>query len=133
MYFLAKCFKLALKMLWTTLASRFLTAVKTLAAGAVTSIRTRSINCDRLEEPMYANDQTPWWHSNRYTADSACLECGGIIRCEVWCSTECSSVRYAQQAVLDPDQLSLGDQLILHALGAAWNAESTQPGMLGIV
>ena len=76
---------------------------------------------------MYANDQTPWWHSNRYTADSACLECGGIIRCEVWCSTECSSVRYAQQAVLDPDQLSIGDQLILHALGAAWNAESTQP------
>ena len=69
----------------------------------------------------------PWWHSNQYAADSACLDCGGIIRCEVWCSTECPNVRYAQQAVLDPAQLSIGDQLILHALGVAWNTTSSHP------
>jgi hypothetical protein len=72
---------------------------------------------------MCAKDQPPRCHNNQYSDESACLECGGIIRCEPWCNIECSNVRYAHQAVLDPDRLSTGDQLILHALGVAWKAE----------
>jgi len=81
---------------------------------------------------MCAKDQPTWRHNNEYSDDSACLECGGIIRCEPWCNIECSTVRYVHQAVLDPDRLSTGDQLILHALGVAWKAESIQPKLLGI-
>jgi hypothetical protein len=35
------------------------------------------------------------------------------------------SVDCANHTVLFPEQLSLGDHLILHALGAAWREEST--------
>jgi hypothetical protein len=34
------------------------------------------------------------------------------------------SVDFANQSVLFPVQLSLGDHLILHALGVAWREES---------
>ncbi len=60
------------------------------------------------------------YHSNRYSAGSACLHCRGIIRHEPWCVSRNPTVSYIYQAVLDPEQLSLGDRLILHALGAAW-------------
>ena len=62
-------------------------------------------------------------HSNQYSADSACGHCDGVIRHEPWCITQNTSVQYAYQAVSDPGQLSPGDHLILHALGAAWTGK----------
>ena len=50
----------------------------------------------------------------------------GVIRHESWCTTQSASVHYAYQAVLDPNQLSLGDELVLHALEVAWTAERSQ-------
>ena len=69
-------------------------------------------------------------HSNRYGSDSACVHCDGVIRHKFWCATQSANVHYAFRAVLDPSQLTLGDELILHALGVAWAAErkSGQPG-----
>ena len=49
-----------------------------------------------------------------------CPHCGGSVLCESWCESVNARVRYAHDAVLDPTQLSLGDRLILHALGARW-------------
>jgi hypothetical protein len=69
---------------------------------------------------MPVQSHFPLSHSNQYTAHSACGHCEGVIRHEPWCITQSTSVQYAYQALLDPDQLSPGDQLILHALGAAW-------------
>lgn len=69
---------------------------------------------------MPAQNQPPLHHSNRDTADSACEHCEGILRHESWCITQSAGVNYAHQAPLFPNQLSLGDQLILHALGVAW-------------
>ena len=62
----------------------------------------------------------PWIHSNRYSADAACEHCEGIVRHEPWCITRSSEVLYAFEAVLDADKLTMGDRLILHALGVAW-------------
>ncbi len=49
--------------------------------------------------------------------------CSGIIRHETWCITRNDEVAYAYKAVLDADKLSLGDQLILHALGVVWGGK----------
>ena len=80
---------------------------------------------------MPTQNQLPWGHSNRYSADSACLHCEGVIRHESWCLEQNANVHYAYQAVSEPDWLSLGDQLILHALGVAWTAETIQPKRRG--
>lgn len=72
---------------------------------------------------MPTQDQLPWSHSNQYSADSACLHCEGVVRHEPWCHEQNADVHYAYQAVAEPDLLSLADQLILHALGAAWTGE----------
>jgi hypothetical protein len=75
---------------------------------------------------MPLQNDLPLRHSNQYSVDSACMHCDGIIRHESWCVTQSATVRYAFQAALDPNQLSLGDELILHALGVAWTAERVQ-------
>jgi hypothetical protein len=72
---------------------------------------------------MQVRDHLPSSHSNQYSADSACGHCDGVIRHEPWCITQNTSVQYAYQAVSDPGQLSPGDHLILHALGAAWTGK----------
>ena len=69
---------------------------------------------------MPAQSQIPLSHSNQNSADSACGHCDGVIRHEPWCVTHNATVQYAYQAVSDPDHLSPGDHLILHALGAVW-------------
>ena len=74
---------------------------------------------------MPVQDQIPSSHSNQYSADSACAHCEGVIRHEPWCITQNESVQYAYQAVSDPGQLSRGDHLILHALGAKWTGKRT--------
>jgi hypothetical protein len=71
---------------------------------------------------MFGRDGPPLMHSNRYSADSACLHCDGVIRHEPWCRIQNLSVHYAYQAVADPANLSVEDRLILHALGTAWIA-----------
>jgi hypothetical protein len=68
------------------------------------------------------SDQIKWQHSNKYSADSACLHCGGVIRHTSWCVRQNPGVRYAYQAVLGATELTVQDQLILHALGVAWTA-----------
>jgi len=69
---------------------------------------------------MPVQKHLPLTHANRYSADSACGHCEGVIRHESWCITQSVSVQYAYQVISDPDGLSLGDDLILHALGVAW-------------
>ena len=72
---------------------------------------------------MSTNQPTVWYHSNRYSAQSACEHCKGIVRHERWCITIDPLVHYAYQVVADPSKLTVGDALILHSLGAAWQAE----------
>ena len=60
------------------------------------------------------------YHSDQYSAQSACEHCGGIVRHERWCITCDAGVQYAYGAVLDPEKLTLCDRLSLHALGASW-------------
>ena len=81
---------------------------------------------------MPTQNQLPWSHSNRYSADSACLHCEGVIRHESWCPVENAGVLYAYRAASEPDLLSLGDQLILHALGVAWTAAKLRPKLRGL-
>jgi hypothetical protein len=60
------------------------------------------------------------YHCNKYSADSACEHCEGIIRHAFWCITENAHVRYAYDAFLDASKLSQSDHLTLHALGVVW-------------
>jgi hypothetical protein len=76
---------------------------------------------------MATTQISSWAHSNRYSADAACEHCEGILRHESWCITESQLLRYAYHAVLDANQLSEGDRIILHALGVGW-VENTCAG-----
>lgn len=69
---------------------------------------------------MSAAQSSPWFHSNRYTEESVCEFCGGVIRHEFWCVTRNPQVMAAWEAVDNPSKLDLHDHLILHALGVAW-------------
>ncbi len=69
---------------------------------------------------MPTTERSKWYHSNQYTADSACEHCSGVIRHEPWCITRNQTVCYAHEAILDAGKLTLEDELILHALGVAW-------------
>ncbi len=71
---------------------------------------------------MQGRDGPPLFHSNRYSAASACGHCDGVIRHEPWCITQSTSVHYAYLVITDPNRLSVEDDLILQALGAAWSA-----------
>ncbi len=71
---------------------------------------------------MPASPIASWYHSNRYTAQSACEHCAGVVRHERWCITCNAAVRYAYGIILEPGKMTLSDRLILHALGAAWVA-----------
>ncbi|HEX8893777.1 MAG TPA: hypothetical protein VF783_10660 [Terriglobales bacterium] len=65
---------------------------------------------------------TPY-DTNQPSADPACSHCGGVTTHEAWCSTNNVSVQYAFGAVLYND-LTIGDTLILHALGVKWDRSS---------
>jgi len=60
------------------------------------------------------------YHCNKYTAESACEHCEGIIRHALWCITLNINVQYAYNAFLDASRLSQSDHLTLHALGVLW-------------
>ncbi len=66
------------------------------------------------------------YHSNRYSAQTACEHYGGVVRHERWCITCDPIVHYAYGVVLEPEKLSLRDRLILHALGVSWVANRCQ-------
>jgi len=59
-------------------------------------------------------------HSNQYTAHATCAYCEGTFKHEAWCATRDPKVSYAYQIVLDASKITLGDSLILHSLGVAW-------------
>ena len=75
---------------------------------------------------MSVENQLPLHHSNRYSADAACAYCDGVVHHESWCATQNANTYYAFEAVLDSTQLSVGDELSLHALGVVWMTERIQ-------
>jgi len=62
---------------------------------------------------------TPY-DSNQHSAHPACSQCAGVTAHEAWCSTHNLFVQYAFRTVLCND-LTVGDTLILHALGVKWD------------
>jgi hypothetical protein len=76
---------------------------------------------------MPVQSHFPLSHSNQCSAESACGHCDGVVSHEPWCLTQNASVQYAYRAVSDPGHLSLGDHLMLHALGAAWTTKGVLP------
>lgn len=70
---------------------------------------------------MSARQQNELARTNQYSAGPVCDHCAGVIRHEPWCITRNEIVRYAFGAVLRGSILTLGDQLILHALGVEWS------------
>jgi hypothetical protein len=75
---------------------------------------------------MSVENQVRLRHSNRYSADSACVYCDGVVHHESWCATQNANAYYAFEAVLDPTQLNVGDELSLHALGVVWTTQRIQ-------
>jgi len=69
------------------------------------------------------SDTTTWFHSYKHSADAACEHCGGIIRHESWCITVDPTVYYAYDIVANPGRITVGDALILHALGVIWGGD----------
>ena len=58
--------------------------------------------------------------SNQQSVNPPCSHCAGVTTHEAWCSTHNVFVQYASRAVLCND-LTVGDTLILHALGVKWD------------
>jgi hypothetical protein len=69
---------------------------------------------------MSSANSTVWKHTVKYSAESSCKHCEGVIRHEPWCVTVSQAVSYAYDILLDAAKLTPGDRLILHALGVAW-------------
>jgi hypothetical protein len=69
---------------------------------------------------MFANPSASWYHRNQYRTQTACEHCGGMVRHEKWRITCDPVVQYTYSAVLEPENLSFCDRLILHALGVSW-------------
>jgi hypothetical protein len=77
---------------------------------------------------MSPRQQTELSHANQYSAGPTCSHCAGVTSHETWCITCNPNVRYAYGVVLDDCRLTLGDELILHALGVEWRRESYGEG-----
>lgn len=69
---------------------------------------------------MPITESTRWYHSNCYSAESACEHCAGTIHHESWCITQNSAVQYAYEIVARPMRLTADDSLRLHSLGVRW-------------
>jgi hypothetical protein len=80
---------------------------------------------------MSVNEVKSWYHSNRYSVQSACEHCEGTVRHEPWCITLNPRVFYAHQIILDPSRLTVHDRLILHSLGVDWNRQPCQGDCAG--
>ena len=75
-----------------------------------------------------AENRLKWYRCDQCNAGLACEYCQGITRHEPWCVFVAPIVSYAYQIVADPSNLAMGDALMLHALGVAWDKK--QPGGL---
>ncbi len=71
--------------------------------------------------------QVRWYQFTRYDALSACKRCEAGTRHEPWCMFVAPIGSRACQIEVDPSTLTIGDALILHALGLAW--DETQTGV----
>lgn len=69
---------------------------------------------------MSTRQQTESAHSNQYSESSICDHCAGVTSHEPWCITCNAVVRYAFGAASGGGHLTVGDELILHALGVEW-------------
>jgi hypothetical protein len=76
---------------------------------------------------MPAKNKLPLRHCEQYSAESACVYCERFNCHEPWCPKQNATIQYAFRAVLQPDLLNLGDQIILHALGVAWGVDLVWP------
>jgi hypothetical protein len=70
--------------------------------------------------------QTESARSNQYSESSSCDHCAGVSAHEPWCITCNAVVRYAFEAASGPNHLTLGDELILHALGVEWSRSARE-------
>jgi len=73
---------------------------------------------------MSIRQETELNPNTQYTHGSTCSHCAGVSSHETWCITSNSRIRYAFGIVVDGRQLTLGDELILHALGVEWKGTS---------
>lgn len=64
------------------------------------------------------------WQSCLLDEDWTCARCGGMVLCMPWCESVNVRVHYAHDAARHPSHLSIGDRLILHALGVKWSART---------
>ena len=69
---------------------------------------------------MSSANSTGWQHANKFNVESFCKYCEGALRHEPWCVAVNLAVAYAYEILLDARKLTLGDRLILHALGVVW-------------
>ena len=70
---------------------------------------------------MSTRQQAESARSNQYDESAICNHCAGVNSHEPWCITCNAVVRYAYAAASGVGHLTLGDELILHALGVAWS------------
>src|SRR5580704_7744374 len=80
-----------------------------------------------LEEIVAARKKTRRWQSCLVNEDWTCARCAGVVLCMPWCEVVNARVNYAHDAVRHPSHLSIGDRLILHALGVRWSARTAPP------
>jgi len=78
------------------------------------------------DNPMSTCQQTESARSNQYSESSVCDHCAGVTIHEPWCLTCNTVVRYAFEAALGTGHLTLGDELILHALGVEWGGRACE-------
>jgi hypothetical protein len=74
---------------------------------------------------MSTRQQNEPARSNQYSEGSICNHCASVSGHESWCITCNALVRYAFGAAARASHLTLGDELILHALGVAWGGRSS--------
>src|SRR5262249_44723376 len=94
-------------------------------SGSGTRLSSTAKPIDGANVQLLRREVTPMFaerphDSNQHPADPECSHCAGVTSHEAWCSTHNMFVQYAFRAVLYND-LSIGDTLILHALGAKWD------------
>ena len=70
---------------------------------------------------MSSHQQTEPNRSNQPVPAVLCAHCGGATHHEPWCITCNSVVSYAYEIVVNGRHLTLGDEIILHALGVEWS------------
>ena len=98
---------------------RLVSGLRELPRKDDSSVRTQAWLVHMSDNPI-----TSVFHSNHYTARSACEHCQGISRHEPWCITVDRTVYYAYEIVADPSRLTIGDAIILHSLGVLWASNS---------